>query len=191
MGATEPRIRERVRFVCAYAPYASMWTLARDIASASRQRNGTREPWEVGPLTRKVYVHSVTALLDPPKAEPLLGALDPDRADAALANLPKPLQERLDALSPLHYLPDLQAPLVVLLHDRDDPVVPVSETRQLANALNGRPGVHYTEFTVFKHLDPTRGRPSIPALTRELVRFAHAIYPMFQQTSRRAAHASV
>jgi len=40
--------------------------------------------------------------------------------------------------------------------------------------------VHYTEFTVFKHLDPTRGHPSPLALARELVRFARAMYPLFE-----------
>jgi hypothetical protein len=30
------------------------------------------------------------------------------------------LQERLTALSPLHYLTDVRAPVIVLLHDRDD-----------------------------------------------------------------------
>jgi len=38
MAAADARIRDRVAFACAYAPYASMWTLARDIASATRQR---------------------------------------------------------------------------------------------------------------------------------------------------------
>jgi dienelactone hydrolase len=42
MGAADERIRNRVSFVCAYAPYASMWTLARDIASATRERDGRR-----------------------------------------------------------------------------------------------------------------------------------------------------
>ncbi len=97
MGAADARIRERVSFVCAYAPYASMWTLARDIASASRQRDEVREAWDVDPLTRKVYVHSVTALLDPHEAEPLLTDLDPQQAEFALHRLPAPLQERLTA----------------------------------------------------------------------------------------------
>jgi hypothetical protein len=46
--------------------------------------------------------------------------------------------------------------------------------------LAGRGGVRYTELTVFKHLDPTRGHPSPIALARELVRFARAIYPLFR-----------
>ena len=209
MAAASPRIRDRVAFAFAYAPYGSMWTLARDIASASRCRDGRREPWSVDPLTRKVYVHSVTALLEPAEAQrlrdvcadrdgrpdrhglseagravlPLLAALDPDEAEDALRRLPAALRERLTAMSPTTYLRDLRAPLVVLLHDRDDPVIPVGESRRLRDALAGRGGVRYTEFTVFRHLDPTRARASPVALARELVRFGRAMFPLFQRAA--------
>lgn len=209
MAASSARIRDRVTFVLAYAPYASMWTLARDIASASRCRDGHREPWAVDPLTRAVYVHSLTALLDPAEALrlreayadrpgpagvpglseagrlvlPLLTALDPTGAEAALRRLPAVARARLAALSPVAYLPDLRAPLIVLLHDRDDHVLPVSESHRLRDALAGRGGARYTEFTVFKHLDPTQAKASPLALARELVRFARAIYPVFRQTA--------
>ena len=36
--AADAHIRDRVAFVSAHAPFASMWTLFRDIASASRER---------------------------------------------------------------------------------------------------------------------------------------------------------
>jgi dienelactone hydrolase len=209
MAAACDRIRERVSFVLAYAPYASMWTLARDIASSSCHRNGRREPWEVDPLTRKVFVRSVTALMDPDEAErvrgacaerqeqpdisgisaagrlvlPLLTALDPGEAEAALQRQPAELRERLTAMSPVSYLADIHAPVIVLLHDRDDPVIPVGESRSLRDALAGRRGVRYTEFTVFKHLDPARGHPRPLALARELLRFARAIYPVFKQVT--------
>jgi hypothetical protein len=209
MAASSPRIRDRVGFVAAYAPYASMWTLTRDIASASRGRDGVRESWAVDPLTRKVYVHSMTALLDPGEAQqlrylyagrcaepdpcshsadarvllPLLGALGPEEAENALRALPTALRERLSAMSPMTYLPHVRAPLIVLLHDRDDPVIPVGESRTLNDALAGRGGVRYTEFTVFKHLDPTKSNPSPVALAHELVRFAWAMYPLFEQAA--------
>jgi hypothetical protein len=206
MAAADHHIRDRVAFVMAYAPFASMWTLARDIASATRGRDGRREPWSVDPLTRKVYLHSVTDLLDPDEAArlreafaeregaldqpglsdaaravlPLLTSLDAGAADGALQRLPAPLQVRLTAMSPVSYLDDVRAPLIVLLHDRDDSVIPVGESRRLRDALIGRAGVRYTEFTVFKHMDPSKGKPSPPALARELVRFARAIYPIFR-----------
>lgn len=209
MAAASPCIHDRVAFVSAYAAYASMWTLARDIASATRSRDGVRVPWAVDPLTRKVYVHAMTALL--PQAEaarlrtdcaepnaprggeelsadggavaPLLTRLTVNEAEAALLRLPDAMRERLDAMSPLRSVAGIRAPLIVLLHDRDDAVIPVSESRCLRDALAGRTWVRYTEFTVFRHLDPTKGKPSPVALAGELLRFARALYPLFRRVA--------
>jgi len=220
LAAAGPGIRDRVAFVVACAPYASMWTLARDVASASRRRGGRREAWAVDPLTRTVYVHSLTALLDPGEARrlrdacadrhgppdltgvseagravvPLLTALDLEEAERALRHLPADLGARLTALSPTAHLHDLRAPLVVLLHDRDDSVIPVGESRRLRDALaaRGEGRVRYAEVTGFRHLDPATGNPSPPAppiLARELVRVARALYPLFQLLQRAAASA--
>ena len=207
MAAAQERIRDRIGFVGAFAPYASMQTFAEDIATASRPRNGAREPWAVDPLTRKVYVHSLTTHLEPAEAErlreamaeptghvepdelsadarfvyPLLTALTLEEARAALGRLPQELRDRLDAMSPLSCLPDLHAPLLVLMHDLDDPVIPIGESKQLWAALAGRPGLRCIEFTMFKHLDPTKVKLHVPQLLRELARFYLALYPIFRR----------
>ncbi|MBX7110336.1 MAG: hypothetical protein K1X87_00630 [Dehalococcoidia bacterium] len=209
LAAAEPEVRDRVSFVLAYAAYGSMQTLARDIASASADGGRGREPWEVDQLTRHVFVSTVTATLAPEEAArlreacaerrtpphldglseearallPLLCEIGVDEAEAALRQLPEPLRDRLEAMSPLAHLGGVRAPLIVLLHDRDDPVIPVGESRQLHAALGGRAGAQYTEFTVFKHLDPTRGRPKPLPLARELLRFARAVQPVFQRAA--------
>jgi len=41
--------------------------------------------------------------------------------------------------------------------------------------------VSYTEFTLFQHMDPTKGRLSRLGLMRQLGRFYRAIYPVFRQ----------
>jgi dienelactone hydrolase len=206
MAAADPRIRDRVAFIAAYAPYSSMWTFARDIASATRSCGDRREPWRVDPLTRKVFVHSVTALLEPDEAErfrstfvaegghldgcslsadgqavySLLTALDADDAEAALHRLPQIMQERLTALSPMRYLKDIHAPLIVLLHDYGDQVIPVGESRRLRSALAEHAGVQYTEMQ-FQHLDPVKGKLPLFRLVRELGKFFRAVYPLFRQ----------
>jgi hypothetical protein len=207
MAAASPLIRDRVAFVGAFAPYASMWTFAQDIASSTRPRGQGREPWQVDQLTRKVYVHSLTALLEPGEAErlrnaftdqgghldshdlsadgralsPLLTALGADDAETALHRLPPAIQEYLTALSPMSYLGDLHAPLIVFGHDRDDLVIPVSESRRLWSALCGRAGVRYTEFTMFQHVDPTKGKLSLFGFVQQLGKFFLYVYPMFRQ----------
>src|SRR5438874_13011298 len=98
-----------------------MSTFAQDIASATRSYGDGREPWRVDPLTRKVFVHSVTAWLEPGEAErlrsafinenghldgrglsaegravyALLTAPDADDAETALHRLPTAMQEHL------------------------------------------------------------------------------------------------
>jgi dienelactone hydrolase len=209
MAAASPRVRERIGFVGAFAPYASMRTLARDIATASRGSESCREAWAVDPLTRKVYVQTLTTGLGPDEAArlrealaerdgqvdprtlspegqavyPLLTALSADQVEAALQALPRALQDRLEAMSPLRYLPDLHAPLVVLMHDRDDSVIPIEESKRLRDALIGRSGVRYTEFVMFKHLDPTKVQLHLFPLLRELGRFYLALYPVFRRAA--------
>jgi dienelactone hydrolase len=209
LAAAQPAIRDRVGFVFAFAPYASMRSLARDIATASCTRGGQSEPWAVDPLTRKVFVHSLTADLEPAERDrlrvalaepggeidprslsyeaqvvfPLLTRLTAEGAKAALDRLPVELGTRLDAMAPLVFLPDLRAPLIVLMHDHDDPVIPIGESEQLRDALANRPGVRYTEFTMFRHMDPTKVKLRIPQLIRELARFATALYPIFRQAA--------
>jgi hypothetical protein len=207
MASAHPLIRDRLAFVSAYAPFSSMQTFARDIASGTRSTDHGPEPWKVDQLTRKVFVHSVTASLEPGEADRLRaafaaegghfdgGSLSPDgqavyslltangpaEASFALDRLPDSLRAQLAALSPMKYLSDIHARLIPLLHDESDQVIPVGESRRLVAALSGREGVSYTEMH-FQHLDPTRGRLPLFRLVREFARFFTAVIPIFQQT---------
>jgi hypothetical protein len=209
MAAASPLIHDRVAFVGAFAPYSSMWTFAQDIASATSPGGKGRSPWQVDQLTRKVYVHSLTALLEPGEAErlrnaftdqgghldsrdlsadgqaisPLLTALGADEVERALHRLPPAMQERLTALSPLSYLRDLHAPVIVLGHDRDDQVIPVSESRRLWSALSGRAGVRYTEFAMFQHMDPTKRKLPLFRLVQQFGKFYLYLYRVFRQAA--------
>jgi len=191
------------------APFASMRTFVRDIASASRPTTFGREAWAVDPLTRKVYVRSVTDTLPAAEAEllrravlnetddvdaqdlssdgrrvyDLLRATGVREVDAALKQLPAAMQERLDAMSPLRYLHDVRAPLIVIGHDQDDLVIPVDESRRLRDALIGRRGVEYTEFAMFEHADPTKRHLSPLRMVQQMVKFYRHIYPMFRLAS--------
>jgi hypothetical protein len=207
MASAHPLIRDHVAFLSAYAPFSSMSTFIGDIASSSKLDGDERKPWQVDPLTRKVFLHSVTAILEPGEAEELrnafdaehgnpdtrslsgdgqavyslLAAHDVDSAETALHDLPAIMQENLASLSPINYLKEIRAPLIVLLHDCGDKVIPVGESRRLVAALDGRPGVLYTEME-FQHLDPVKGKLPLFRLLRELSKFFRAVYPLFRQT---------
>src|SRR5207247_415389 len=173
---------------------------------ATRSSGDSREPWRVDPLTRKVFVHTLTDMLEPDEADRLRGAFanegghlderglsaggraaharltapDEDAAETALQRLPPVMQEHLAALSPMPYLSDIYSPLIVLLHDRGDQVIPVGESRRLRSALAGRAGVHYTEM-LFQHLDPVKGKLPLFRLVQQLGKFFLAVYPLFRQ----------
>ena len=211
MVAADPAIRDRVRFVGAWAPYASTRDLLHDVAAATRTRDGRREPWPVDQLTRKVFVHSLTGDLPPADAdrlraacaEPggrvdateltpagravlaLLTACDEEAATRALDALPPALLARLEDMSPVRYVHDIRAPLIQIIHDRDDPVIPLGESQRLAAALADRPGAQYIVFTMFKHLDPARAHLAPLALARELARFSRAMYHLVRASTRR------
>jgi dienelactone hydrolase len=208
MAAAQPLIRDHVAFLIAYAPYSSLWTFAHDVASGTRSAGDGREPWRVDPLTRKVFVHCMTAFLEPSEAErlrstftnekellvdyelsadgqavcSLLTARNENEAEAALHRLPLILQENLTRLSPMNYLNDIHAPLMILLHDRGDQVIPVGESRRLHSTLAGHAGVQYTEMQ-FQHLDPVKARLPLFRLVRELGKFFVAVYPLFRRAT--------
>lgn len=181
LAAAHPLVRDRIAFLGAFAPFSSMWTFGRDIASATCEVRGATVAWDVDQITRKVFRRTLGSSLTPDEARPLLEARDRSAADAALRALPPTAREMLDAMSPLLHLESIHAPCIVFGHDRDDTVIPVSESRQLADALKGRPGVHYTEYAMFKHADPRDLAPL--ALAREIARLYMSLYPMFRATA--------
>jgi hypothetical protein len=220
MAAASPRIRDRVKFVFAYAPYSSMWTLAADIASGTRTLGDARETWDVDPLTWQTYVRSITDWLRPEEARRLRDAFEarirwnedktvivrslaahvdtstlsadgraalrllaagPGDIESALRDLPPDARERLRTMSPMTYLDDIAAPRIMLLHDRNDHVIPVGESRRLWSALSGRPGVSYTEMGL-QHLRMPQGLSPL-RLVREIAKTYLAWYPLFRVTT--------
>lgn len=61
-------------------------------------------------------------------------------------------------------------------------VSPVGESRRLWATLADRARMRYTEFTLFQHMDPSKGRLSPLGRLCQLGRFFHAVYPMFRRT---------
>ena len=182
VAAADPRISDRVRFVNAFGPYFSARDLLLQVSTRSRLDRGERTPWRPDPLTLKVFANELIETVDDPEdkelltkvymtGEPadlsplnpagqtvarLLDGVTPDEAAELYATLPKDFQDAMERISPSRYVDDLQAQVLVL-HDRDDQLVPSAESRRLAAALQNRGGVSYTELVSFDHVRPTSG----------------------------------
>jgi hypothetical protein len=104
-----------------------------------------------------------------------------NRPEIALEGLPQDVSAGLADLSPVNYLEDIHASVIAISHDRDDQVIPVAESRTLRSALQGRPGLHYTEFAMFQHADPTKRKLSPLQLLSQLSKFYLWLHAIFRQ----------
>ena len=86
----------------------------------------------------------------------IMWAEDAVEARKILSDLPPEARELMERLSPDKNLDQLTTKMFIM-HDRNDTTVPYVESRRLARALDemGRPSV-YTEFDLFKHVDPVQ-----------------------------------
>lgn len=182
MAAADPRFRDRVRFVNAFGPYFDAEDLVLQIATRSRLYQGERTPWQPDPLTLKVFANELIEILeDPADIESvtkvyltgetanlsgltpagqtvmrLLQGTTPEEEAELYLTLPEDFRKAMSRISQSRYIDDLQAEVLVL-HDRDDQLVPSAESRRLAEALQGGGSVLYTELLSFDHVRPASG----------------------------------
>ena len=185
VAAADPRIRDRVHFVNAFGPYFDAESLLLQAASRSVVHEGEGDTWEPDPLTLKVLANELIETLDDSSeiemlkrhylkdqattpveltalspsgrtVARLLSGVEPHEAEALYAALPSSFHEDLSRISPSTHVGELRARLLVM-HDRDDRLVPVSESRRLVKAARERTDVRYTEFLAFDHVVPGPG----------------------------------
>lgn len=78
---------------------------------------------------------------------------DPSRVDELMARLPEEALRDLRLLSPSRNVEGVQAELFIV-HDRGDPYIPYVESRRMRDRLAGREDLHYTEVSLFQHVEP-------------------------------------
>ena len=185
VAAADPRIQDDVYFVNAFGPYYDAETLLLQAASRSVEYDGERTPWNVDRLTLRVLANElIETLEDPGDVDALtrrymnnealtpeeLGALSPeainvtrlldgttpDEAQALYSALPERFRADLAGISPSFHVDDIRARLLIL-HDRNDRLVPAAESRRLLDATEDRGDVRYTEVLAFEHVRPSGG----------------------------------
>ena len=209
VAASDRRIRDDVSFVNFFAGYYEARDLIAAVLSQSRFYNGVVEPWNPDKLSRDVATAQLIEGMSDPDEVALLGrvfvdedaGLDPlalasmseeartvhkllsgvelDEARRLVDSLPESTLATLDSISPKTTVGDLKA-RVLIMHDREDRLVPAAESRRLAEALAERGDVRHTEFSLFQHLDPTK--PVGPAeYARELFKLYMHMYMVMRE----------
>ena len=206
VAAADPRIAHQVAFVNAFGGYYDAGDLLVQIAARRTLDGAAVAGWEVDPLTRRVFINEITenvpdaarremlrsaamagASLPVPAASPpedvvlaLLGdGLTLADARNSYAQLPDAYHQQAKAVSPSAHIPGLHPDTAILvMHDRGDLLIPVGESRRLANALQQRPiaaPVRYTETDIFRHVRPD-SETDLPALIRGAVQLFRHTY---------------
>ena len=182
VAAADPRISDRVRFVNAFGPYFDAEDLLLQVVTRSRLYQGVRTPWQPDSLTLEVFANELIETVDDmadidlltkkyltgelrdgqpatsagQTVDRLLEGVSPGEAAGLYATLPEEFREAMDQISPSRYVDDIKAKLLVL-HARDDELVPSAESRRLAEAMADRGDVRYTELLSFDHVRPAGG----------------------------------
>ena len=185
VAAADERIRDRVNFVNALGPYFDAEQLLLQAASRTVVYDGVRTEWEPAALTLSVIGNELIETLDSPRdaeflagfvlsdkdAHPgeletltppgrtvaqLLRGVGPEDAAALYETLPSSFHADLAGISPSSYVQDIRARLLVM-HDRNDLLVPAAESRRLVEASRNRVRVRHTELLAFDHVAPSGG----------------------------------
>ena len=185
VASADARIRDRVHFVNALGPYFDAETLLVQATSRSVVYEGERTPWDPDQLTLRVLTNELLESLENPRdaellnhqvrdgnpldpayleamslqgrtVASLLNGVTPEEARTLVATLPPGFLEGLAKISPSAHISRVQARLLVM-HDRDDPLVPAAESRRLLEATRDRGNVRYTELLAFDHSAPSGG----------------------------------
>ena len=185
VAAADPRIRDDVYFVNAFGPYYDARELLLQAATRSVVYDGETTPWEPDSLTLKVLANElIETLEDPADVDALtrrylngeavsaaeLDALSPpgrtvmalldgttrEDAETLYSSLPLAFREDMATVSPSTHVSGIQAKLLVM-HDRNDRLVPAAESRRLLDATKERGDVRYTEVLAFEHVRPSGG----------------------------------
>jgi fermentation-respiration switch protein FrsA (DUF1100 family) len=139
LAAADPAVASSVSSVLALGGYASAVELLRYTLTGAYAYEGTtgRRPVLVDAIAQ--FARANADLVDD-AGRRLVDNRDPAAFDDLVGALPEPTRALLDALSPARVMSGLRAPLV-LIHGREDPAVPFTESLRLAAAARaaGRP----------------------------------------------------
>jgi pimeloyl-ACP methyl ester carboxylesterase len=157
LAAADPRVQDRVRLVVSLGGYARADELLRfyltgDYGYGAAAGHRTHDRALVD-----LFVRANADLLDE-SARRVLESTDPERTTQLFRELSPPLRALLDALSPELVAARIHARLV-LVHGRQDPAVPYTETLRLAAARPANTRV--TLVGTVEHVEGARQSSSV------------------------------
>jgi len=153
LAAADPRVAGSVSAVLALGGYASAVELLRYTLTGAYRFDTASGRRPIDERAVEQFARANPELVDP-AGRRLVDNRDPQAVDALVAELPPATRRLLAELSPQAAIGRIRAPLF-LVHGRDDPAVPFTESRRLARAARsaGRP-VRMVIVGSMAHVEP-------------------------------------
>ena len=159
VAAAQPDLRDEIRFVNSFGSYDDADSLVLDVASRSIQVDGRLIEWQPEARTLEVLANSLEdAGVQELDRQEILAGTGRERAAQIIAGFSPVVRDRLARVSPAAHLSEIRAH-VYLMHDRDDTVIPFTESRSLVAQAPAGLVARYTEFSIFAHVIPDRTVP--------------------------------
>jgi dienelactone hydrolase len=206
LAASQAALAARTGFVFLIGPYFSLHSLLRAaVSGTSIDEAGRARTWSVRPYAlermRAWLLQSLKSddrarvrdALNGDETTPaglssaacatlqLCRGVAPDQADALIGLLDEQFLTTLADASPEGHIAGLRAPTFIM-HGADDGLIPVEESRRLAQALQGQVALRYVELEMFDHVDATRSLGAA-MFAREVWRLAGHVAPLMQYAS--------
>jgi hypothetical protein len=183
LAAADPRIQHQIAFLTFFGGFYNARDLLGDVGRRAQIVNGQPQSWTPDPVPLSVLANTIAGTLSPseggelstsfdfhhPKpltadqiaqlsppaaaAYHLLAGDQRDQVESNLDALSPAMRQLLQQLSPSSVVAQISAP-IYLLHDRTDPFVPFTESRDFDAALIGLHHTHtFVEFSIFHHTE--------------------------------------
>ena len=215
LAASDNRINENVAFLNLFAGYYDAFDFIKSVSSEKRFYNGSFQDWKPDRLTQKVVfkqlIESVSNEHDKGYLNQLVGnenigiKIDmfiTDEAkvvyslisnphisdvDGLLQRLPTQTSSYLEDISPKNFTHQLNAN-VLIMHDRNDRLVPVEESKRFNDSLKSSGSIYYTEFSSFQnqiqvHVDNDSKKISSIDYLIEAWKLLRHLYEVMKQVS--------
>lgn len=201
LGAADPRIRDDVRLLDLFGSYYSAVDGLSALTLRQIEVQGEWQAWQPEEVSIQVFRDAVLSTLPELDREPLrplfegvsrtipanlspparsvaelLVNRDPARVPQLLAAMSPEVRRFLESVSPKGCIGDLRTELF-LMHDRDDAIIPFTESRRFYNEAMNTRAKHLTELRLFRHVEPSASSPLV--LISEGSKLYRHVYAIF------------
>ena len=215
VAASDNRINQNVKFLNLFAGYYDAFDFMEAVLTEQRFYDGRFQEWKPDSLTEKVVLRQLVESISNSQDKDYLIRLisnqgvniqneflitdeakvihliisDPytNDLDDLFQQLPLETISYLNDISPSSFIKGLKTNILIM-HDRNDKLVPVEESRRFSNSLKSQESIYYTEFSSFQnqiqvHIDEDSKNISILDYAREALKLLAHLYEAMKQVS--------